>query len=172
MKKCIVIFVLVVASILQVSAMTRLKEPNSMTSEVEYAVEGIQRICPTVMWDSWTFRNIMFDKESKTVLMVIQLKNWREKDNSQETTPEDIQKESEWIVANFKEAYQDLITSSEIFCDGDWMLYLSVGQLLKTMVKEDATLRIMLLKPDYMNQVSPEIPFVLSAEQIKNVTAK
>ncbi len=172
MKKCIAIFVFVVASILQVSAMTKLKEPNSSTSEVEYAVEGIQRICPTVMWDSWTFRDIIYDKESKTVLMIIQLKNWREKDNPQETTPEDIQKESEWIVSNFKEAYQDLIKSSEIFCDGDWMLYLSVGQLLKTMVKEDATLRIMLLKPDYMNQVSPEIPFVLSAEQIKNVTAK
>lgn len=172
MKKCIAIFVFVVASILQVSAMTKLKEPNSSISEVEYAVEGIQRICPTVMWDSWTFRDIIYDKESKTVLMIIQLKNWREKDNPQETTPEDIQKESEWIVSNFKEAYQDLIKSSEIFCDGDWMLYLSVGQLLKTMVKEDATLRIMLLKPDYMNQVSPEIPFVLSAEQIKNVTAK
>lgn len=172
MKKWVAVFILVVASILQVSAMTKLREPNSSTLEVEYAVEGIQRICPTVMWDSWTFRNIIYDKESKTVLMIIQLKNWREKDNPQETTPEDIQKESEWIVANFKEAYQDLITSSEIFCDGDWMLYLSVGQLLKTMVKEDATLRIMLLKPDYMNQVSSEIPFELSAEQVKNVKAR
>lgn len=172
MKKYIAIFVLVVASILQVSAMTRLKEPNSMTSEVEYGVESIQRICPTVMWDSWTFRNIMFDKESKTVLMIIQLKNWREKENPQETTPEDIQKESEWIVANFKEAYQDLIKSTETLCDGDWMLYLSVGQLLKTMVEEDVNLRIMLLKPDYMNQVSAEIPYELSAEQVKNVKAK
>lgn len=172
MKKYITIIILVVASILQVSAMTKLKEPNSSTSEVEYAVEGIQRICPTVMWDSWTFRDIIYDKDSKTVLMIIQLKNWREKDNPQETTPEDIQKESEWIVANFKEAYQDLIKSSETFCDGDWMLYLSVGQLLKTMVKEDANLRIMLLKPDYMNQVSSEIPFELSAEQVKNVKAK
>lgn len=172
MKKCIAIFVFVVNSILQVSAMTKLKEPDSSTTEVEYAVECIQRICPTVMWDSWTFRDIMYDKESKTVLMVIQLKNWREKDNPQETTPEDIQKESEWIVTNFKEAYQDLITSSETFCDGDWMLYLSVGQLLKTIAKEDANLRIMLLKPDYMNQVSSEIPFELSAEQVKNVKAK
>ena len=61
------------------------------------------------------------------------------------------------------------MASSEIFCDGDWMLYLSVGQLLKAVVKEEATLRIMLLKPDYINQVSYEIPFELSAEQIKNV---
>lgn len=172
MKKYFAIFILVTVSILQVSAMTRLKEPNSSTSEVEYAVECIQRICPTVMWDSWTFRDIVYDKESKTVHMVIQLKNLREKDNPQETTPEDIQKESEWIVANFKEAYHDLITSSETFCDGDWMLYLSVGQILKTMVKKNANLRIMLLKPDYMNQVSSEIPFVLSAEQIKNIKAE
>lgn len=169
MKKYFAIFILVTVSILQVSAMTRLKEPNSSTSEVEYAVECIQRICPTVMWDSWTFRDIVYDKESKTVHMVIQLKNWREKDNPQETTPEDIQKESEWIVANFKEAYNDLITSSETFCDGDWMLYLSVGKLLKTIVKEDTNLRIMLLKLDYMNQVSSEIPFELSVEQLKNI---
>lgn len=169
MKKYFAIFILVTVSILQVSAMTRLKEPNSSTSEVEYAVECIQRICPAVLWDSWTFRDIMYDKESKTVLMVIQLKNWHEKKNSQDITPEDIQKETKWIVANYKEAYQDLIASSEIFIDGDWMLYLSVGQLLKTMVKEDANLKIMLLKPDYMNQVSSEIPFVLSAEQIKNI---
>ena len=51
-------------------------------------------------------------------------------------------------------------------------LYLSVGQLLKAVVKEEATLRIMLLKPDYINQVSSEIPFELSAEQIKNVKAQ
>lgn len=172
MKKCIAIFVLVVASILQVSAMTRLKEPHSSTSEIEYAVECIQRICPTVIWDSWTFRDIIYDKESKNVLMIIQIKYWREKNNTQEVTQADIQKETEWIVANFKEAYQDLITSSESFCDGDWMLYLSVGQLLKTMVKEDTNLRIMLLKPDYMNQVSSEIPFELSAEQVKNVKAR
>lgn len=99
--------------------------------------------------------------------MVIRLKNWREKKNSQDITPEDIQKETKWIVANFKEAYQDLIASSEIFSDGDWMLYQSVGQLLKAIVKESTDLRIMLLKPDYLNQVSYEIPFVLSAEQIK-----
>lgn len=172
MKKCITIFVLVVASILQVSAMTRLKEPNSSTSEVEYAVKCLQRICPTVMWDSWTFRDIVCDKESKTILMIIQLKNWREKNNTQEVTQADIQKETEWIVANFKEAYQDLIASSEVFCDGDWMLYLSVGQLLKAIVKEDMNLRIMLLKPDYLNQVSSEIPFELSAEQIMNIKAK
>lgn len=172
MKKRFAIFVLFTVSLLQVSAMTRLKEPNNSTSEVEYAVECIERICPTVMWDSWTFRNIMYDKESKTVLMVIQLKNWREKEKSQEITSGDVQKETERIVANFKEAYQELMASSEIFCDGDWMLYLSVGQLLKAVVKEEATLRIMLLKPDYINQVSSEIPFELSAEQIKNVKAQ
>ncbi len=172
MKKYFAFFIFVTVSIHQVSAMTRLKEPNSSTSEVEYAVECIQRICPTVVWDSWTFRDIMYDKESKTVLMVIQLKNWSEKKNSQDITPEDIQKETKWIVANFKEAYQDLIASSEIFSDGDWMLYLSVGQLLKAIVKENTDLIIMLLKPDYLNQVSSEIPFVLSAEQIKNIKAE
>ena len=46
------------------------------TSEIEYAVNQIRRICPTYMWDSWRFRDIMYEKESNTVYFVIQLKNW------------------------------------------------------------------------------------------------
>ena len=46
------------------------------TSEIEYAVKQISRICPTYMWDSWRFRDIMYEKESNTVYFVIQLKNW------------------------------------------------------------------------------------------------
>lgn len=45
------------------------------TSEIEYAVNLIRRISPTYMWDSWRFRDIMYEKESNTVYFVIQLKN-------------------------------------------------------------------------------------------------
>ena len=43
--------------------------------EIEQAVKQISRICPTYMWDSWRFRDIMYEKESNTVYFVIQLKN-------------------------------------------------------------------------------------------------
>ncbi len=51
-------------------------DSDSAKSEVELDVEGIQRLCPTGMWDHWTFRDIMFDRDSNTVLLVIQLNNW------------------------------------------------------------------------------------------------
>ena len=37
------------------------------TSEIEYAVKQISRICPTYMWDSWKLRDIKYEKESNTV---------------------------------------------------------------------------------------------------------
>ncbi len=148
--------------------------PNSETakSEVELGVEGIQRLCPTGMWDHWTFRDILFDRESNTVLFVIQLRSWREKESAKEVTEADVQKETEWIVANFKEGYEGLIENPSIQCDGDFMLYLSVGTLFKQMEKEGASLRIMLLKPDYVNQVFGDMPMSLTSGQLKGVNVK
>ena len=48
------------------------------TSEIEYAVKQISRICPTYMWDSWRFRDIMYEKESNTVYFIIQLRKWKD----------------------------------------------------------------------------------------------
>lgn len=52
-------------------------------------------------------------------------------------------------------------------CDGDFMLYLSLGTLLKQMEKESTTLRIMLIKPDYTNQVMGDIPLSLTPAELK-----
>ena len=59
---------------------------SEATSEIEYAVKQISRICPTYMWDSWKFRDIMYEKESNTVYFVIQLKKWKNVNES--ITPE------------------------------------------------------------------------------------
>lgn len=57
-------------------AKTLFPDSDTAKSEVELGVECIQRLCPTGMWDHWTFRDIMFDRDSNTVLLVIQLNNW------------------------------------------------------------------------------------------------
>lgn len=172
MKTTILAITLCLCCVFQISAASRIEEPNSSTSEVEYGVKCLQRICPTVMWDSWTFRDVICDNDTKTVMFIVQLKSWHEKDAVKEITKEDALKETEWIVSNFKAGYQELTVSSQIMCDGDWMLYLSVGQLLKKMEKDGYSLRIMLLKPDYLNQACGDIPLELTSEQLKKVEAK
>ena len=52
-------------------------------------------------------------------------------------------------------------------CDGDFMLYLSLGTLLKQMEKYGATLRIALLKPDYENLAIKDIPLIIDAKELK-----
>lgn len=150
--------------------------PDSETakSEVELGVEGIQRLCPTGMWDHWIFRDIMFDRESNTVIMVVQLNNWDDDSERHvsKVTNDEALKEAEMIVANFKTAYEDLIAYPRIMCDGDFMLILSVGTLFKQMEKDGTNLRIMLLKPNYANQVFGDIPLELSSHQLKEINPK
>ena len=172
MERICLMLLFVLALLQPDHVMASVPEQDRSMSETEYGVTCIQRICPTVMWDSWTFRDIMYDKESKTVLLVVQLANRRQKDSVAQPSEEKVRKQAEWIVSNVKEAYRDLTTSSNVQCDGDFMLYLSLGQLLKKMEKEGVGLQIMLLKPDYRNQVFGDIPMRLTSEQIGEVKVK
>lgn len=44
---------------------------NSDLNEIEYAVKQMNRICPTYMWKSWKFREIIYEKDSNTICFVI-----------------------------------------------------------------------------------------------------
>lgn len=139
-------------------------------SEIEYAVKQISRICPTYMWDSWKFRDIMYEKESNTVYFVIQLKKW--KNVSESITPEKMKEQTYWIVENFKEAYESLISDKSLYCDGDFMLYLSVGTLLHKLAMTDANLQIVLLKPDQECVIQKDIPMVVDGKGINRIFNK
>lgn len=150
-------------------AKTIFPDSNTATSEVELGVEGIERLCPTGLWDHWTFRDIMFDKESNSVVIVIQLCNWNGRRDDKEITEADAKKQTEWIVRNIMKGYDYLIKNPQIHGDGDFMLYLSLGTLLKQMEKDGVGLRIALLKPDYENLVVKDIPFELSSTEIGEI---
>lgn len=173
MKKLLLSLVLLM-SIAIADAKPLIPDSETAKSEVELGVEGIQRLCPTGMWDHWIFRDIMFDRESNTVLMVIQLNSWSERNEEKikRATQVEAFKQAEWIVSNIKEGYEDLIANPQIMGDGDFMLYLSLGTLFKQMEKDGVTLRIMLLKPDYANQVLGDLQLELTAEQLKEVNPK
>lgn len=163
-------FIAIVAAILTfIVSQAKVLYPDSETAknEVELGVEGIVRLCPTGLWDHWTFRNIVYDRDSNTVILVIQLNSWKESRNGKEITETDVQKQTEWIVKNIMEGYNELKQSPRIICDGDFMLYLSLGTLLNQMEKDGAILRIALLKPDYENLAVKSVPMTLTSEQLK-----
>lgn len=151
------------------SATTIYPDSRTATNEVELGVEGIARLCPTGMWDHWTFRDIVYDKECNTVVFVIQLNSWDEKRNSKGITAEEAKKQTEWIVENIMEGYNELKKSPRIMCDGDFMLYLSLGTLLKQMEEDGGTLCIALLKPDYENLAIKDIPLTLTSAELKTI---
>lgn len=148
------------------TAATIFPDSRTATNDVELGVEGIARLCPTGMWDHWTFRDIVYDRESNTVVFVIQLNSWNEKRSGKEMTAEESEKQTVWIVENIMEGYNELIKSPRIMCDGDFMLYLSLGTLLRQMGKDGVTLRIALLKPDYENLAIKDIPLTLTSAEL------
>lgn len=173
MKQIFLSLVLLMSFVIA-DAKTLFPDSENTKPEVELGVEGIQRLCPTGIWDHWTFRDIMFDRDSNTVLLVIQLNSWkkRNEEKAKEATEAEVQQQAEWIVANFKDGYEELIKNPSIRCDGDFMLYLTLGTLFKLMQKDGVKLRIMLLKPDYTNQVFGDIPLELTSEQLKDIKPK
>lgn len=158
--------VFTIGNVVYSHAATLFPDSRTATNEVELGVEGIARLCPTGMWDHWTFRDIVYDKECNTVVFVIQLNSWNEKRSGKRMTAEEAKKQTEWIVENIMEGYNELIKSPHIMCDGDFMLYLSLGTLLKQMEEDGATLRISLLKPDYENLAIKDIPLTLTSAEL------
>lgn len=164
--KFLMLTIFIAVSISQAPASTIFPDSRTATNDVELGVEGIARLCPTEMWDHWTFRDIVYDKECDTVVFVIQLNSWNEKRSGKRITAEEAKKQTEWIVKNIMEGYNELKKSPRIMCDGDFMLYLSLGTLLTQMGKDGVTLRIALLKPDYENLAIKDIPLSLTSSEL------
>ena len=112
----------------------------------------------------------MYEKESNTVYFVIQLK--KRKNVNESITPEKMKEQTYWIVENFKEAYKSLISDKSLYCDGDFMLYLSVGNLLHKLAMTDANLQIVLLKPDQECIIQKDIPMVVDGKDINKIFNK
>lgn len=115
-----IIFIAHIAAILTFTvSQAKVLFPDSETAknDVELGVEGIARLCPTGLWDHWTFRDIVYDRDSNTVVFVIQLNSWREPRDGKEITEADAQKQTEWIVENIMEGYNELKQSPRIKCE-------------------------------------------------------
>lgn len=168
--KLSMLFAFIAIGIFDIEASTLFPDSRTATNAVELGVEGIARLCPTGLWDHRTFRDIVYDKESNTVVFVIQLNRWNE--IGKEVTAEEAKKQTEWIVENIMRGYNELTKSPRIACDGDFMLNLSLGTLLKQMEKDGTTLRMALLKPDYENLAIKDSPLILNANDLSTLIDK
>ena len=166
-QKYILSMIMAVVACIACQAKTIYPDSETAQNDVELGVEGISRLCPTGLWDHWTLRDIKYDKESDTVLLVIQLYNWNGRRNCMEITEADAKKQTEWIVENIMKGYNELVKNPHVKCDGDFMLYLSLGIMLKQMEKDGVNLRIALLKPDYANLVVKDLPLSLTPVELK-----
>ena len=131
--------------------------------EIRYGVSQVSRICPTFLWDSWTFKGIGYDKARNCVTMTIQLS----KGKMPEKTPSAVEmnETAYWIVKEFMEGYEMIPSENSIFADGDFMLYLSIGTLLRRMPDAEASLEIVLLGCMGTN-ISPVVP-VIKPDKLK-----
>lgn len=141
------------------------QEPT-LDNEFSYAVQMIQRICPTAMWDGWVFRQIWFDDEDNSIVMAVQPQNY-----DGPATQADIEKVTESVLNNFAEAYRMIPQERSVLVDGDFMLYMSVGTLLHCLSesKSDVGLRIIFLKPDNQCLINPDEPQRLTRSKLKSI---
>lgn len=128
-------------------------------SDIEYAINQINRICPTYIWDSWTFKEISYDGKNNTVVFVIQFESFSE--DKEHQIKEKGRESAEGVIENFKEAYSNITSNHVIVGDGDIMLYLSIGNLLHQMAKTNTSLNIVFMKPD-CESIIGEIPLKLN----------
>ncbi len=174
MKKVVFCFIVALFQAISSSAAPLYPDSETAASEVELGVEGIQRICPTGMWDHWTFRDIKFDRESNSVALYIQLRSWseRQEEKAGQVTAEELTKQGGWILQNFKKGYDGLIKNPAVRCDGDLMLYLSLGTLFKQMEKDGVNLQLVILKPDGKTSAFGDRRIDFSPQQLREVTEK
>lgn len=165
MKICRLLFIAIICSAsIQINAQNN---DGRNVSEIDYAVKQINRICPTYMWDSWKFRDIMYEKELNTVYFVIQLKNWR--GDKWNLTQEKMKEQTKWIIENFKKGYESTVSDKIIRRDGDFILYLSVGTLMHKLAATNTKLQIVLMKPDSENIIMKEQPLIISSTELNGL---
>lgn len=138
--------------------------------KIEFAVEQISRICPTSIWDGWTFQQIVYDREMNALCLVIQPSGWRSM--GEDVTQEEMEARSRWVVENLKSGYEDAVANKRCDGDGDFMLYLSLGTLLHNLAQTDTKLVVALLKPFPECLLYSKKPVVVESKEIERMFGK
>ena len=137
---------------------------------IEFGVKQINRICPTYIWDSWTFKAVEYNKKENALTFIIQLRRWNKK--KEPTSIEELDRNAKWIIENLIEGYNTVISGKEIAVDGDFMLYGAVGNLLHYVANTETKTNIVILKPDKESIVYPEIPSIDSRKMKEYIGEK
>lgn len=143
MKK-LFIFSLVLSFVFAANAQRlSITEPHSNTNEWEFAANCMQRLCPTVMWDGWILQDIEFDPGNNTMYLFIQLPSLRDENLSEAKLKSLVL----FTLENIEEGYRGTLSEKSVYIDGDWMLYLTLGNLLHKLADNNVNVQFVFLKP-------------------------
>lgn len=145
-----------------------INEPTNYTNEWDYAADCVARLCPAPLWDNWIFKDIRFDRDTNTMYMVVE-RPYRDK--GQELSDSQVKERAEWMVRNIEEGYRDIISSSSLLIDGDWMVYLTLGNLLPKLAENNVNLQFVFVKPLRDNIIDKDANFKLTPDQLRKIIA-
>ena len=164
MKKLCIIFSLVFSFVFAVNAQRlSITEPNSNTNEWEFAANCMQRLCPTVMWDGWILQDIEFDPENNTMYLLIQLRSLRDENLSEAKLKALVL----FTLENLEEGYRAMLSENTVYVDGDWMLYLTLGNLLHKLADNNVNVQFVFQKPTKYNIIGSDVDLLVPPAELQ-----
>lgn len=144
-------------------------EKSSYTNEWEYAAECVKRICPAGMWDKWSLKDIHFDKDDDTMYLLVQMGHLKSQEDPGQEEMKDL---FEYTLENIIIGYKDALSNKSINIDGDWMLYLTVGNLLQKLAENKVNVKIIFEKPIKYNILKHDKNIFITPEELQKTFEK
>lgn len=119
---------------------------HSLTAKAEIhdldggPITAVNRLCPTVIWDSWIIDNVRYNKGLNQIEIIVK-HDWNK--NVVNMTENQALEFAEFFIENIYEGYYGIL--NEDYGEGDFMMYLTLGTLFKQMYKERCSLKLSLI---------------------------
>ena len=164
MKKLLIIFSLVLTFVSNANAQRiSLPETYSNTNEWEFAANCIQRLCPTIIWDGWILQDIEFDPENNTMYLLIQIRRTMDENLSEAQLKALVL----FTLENLEEGYRAMLSENTVYVDGDWMLYLTLGNLLHKLADNNVNVQFVFLKPTKCNIIGSDVDLLVPPAELQ-----
>ena len=164
MKKLLIIFSLVLTFVSNANAQRiSLPEHNSKTNEWEFAANCMQRLCPAAMWDGWILQDLGFDPENNTMYLLIQLPSLRDENLSEAKLKALVL----FTLENIEKGYRGTLSEKSVYGDGDWMLYLTLGNLLHKLADNNVNVQFVFLKPTKCNIIGNDVDLLVPPAELQ-----
>lgn len=126
-------------------------------SELKYASECVNRLCPAPIWDSCFFEKMVTSDQKNEVTLIFRLARWSAPKHG--VSKEYAQAKAQGMMKSFLEYYGQVSNKNDLSVKGDWMIYLAVGTVIRKAKQKESAIKVVLLKPDGTPVSEHEIVF-------------